>query len=669
MRIFILIVFFSLYTLICLAQKDQKNAYRDSLTSILNGKYRDSIKAEAAFKLVDFFAETDSSTAVSLIKKARVWAKPYPKLIARSYWFEAAIYEERNYPLTEKLFMTADSLLSKYQDKKTYSLRSMIWHNFALIQQRKDDLRSVADILIYKALPLSKKTGNKVFIGTEYTSIGSIFFSLGQFEKALPYQKEGLKYLVDAAPENYYLLINAHLSLSESYFHLKNDQQAQHHLNMAKSVLNKTKGEKFDFYIARFWLDYYRNSTRLLTRTKHYQEAMVEAEKASELAIKLKDLYSSQDIILDKYAILFQQKKYSEAKSLLQTIKNEPKINSLTNKRYTIIQTMAEINFATGDYKEAYLWLKKSKLLGDSINESKLKTDINALEIKYQATENQQKIKNLNHERKQNALLLRNSKQNTFLLILASFFLLVIVILFFIYHRNYKKLAEQRAINYYQNIADLQQKQQLEISKAMLNAEEKERNRVARDLHDGLGGMLSGLKINLSSWAKTREMEFQDAELERIVKQLDGSVTELRHIARNMMPQTLLKFGLEVALKDLTESAMGNTIHIDFQPLNISGNIALEEQIIIYRIVQEILTNALKHAQATEIVLQCSENEKYFYITIEDDGVGFDTSNYKKGLGLENIKNRVAYLKGNFEIESQPQNGTSINIEIPISYV
>jgi signal transduction histidine kinase len=133
-----------------------------------------------------------------------------------------------------------------------------------------------------------------------------------------------------------------------------------------------------------------------------------------------------------------------------------------------------------------------------------------------------------------------------------------------------------------------------------------------------------------------------------------------------MMPETLLKFGLEIALKDLCEFYMRDSIHIDFQAFCIQENLPLTVQINIYRIVQEILSNAIRHANAENIVLQCSQDGNDFFITIEDNGTGFDTSILarKKGMGLDNVKNRVEYLKGKTEIISTPGEGTTINIEL-----
>ncbi|WP_293307674.1 sensor histidine kinase [Pedobacter sp. UBA5917] len=664
--ILLLLIFCHLTGKAQLQAADQQ--YTDSLNRIINGSTADSLKAVAGFKLTDFWAEHDSTKAVFYLKNARKQSRKYPLLFARSYWFESLIYIEKDYVKAEKLLIRADSLLTKFSTKYVYRLRSMVWHNYALIQQHKDDLKTTLDILINRVLPLSKKAGDKEFTGTEYVSIGTIFTNIGQYDKAAPYLQNGLNALKDASPDKYYLLVNVYISISQNYYHQKNYSQTKKYLDLAKTILDKSDHVRTGYPMAIFWLDYYKSTTRYFINTNQKGLALVDANKAIKLAEELNDNYTLQEIVFEKYRILFEQKKFDQAKKTLLQIVNQPEINTLATNKLKLTESLSEVNYALGNIKEAYQLLKKSKTLSDSLNEGKTKEEINALEIKYKDAENQKKIAHLNAERKQHAVMIEKNKITTLLLVAASFFLLVIIALLYFYFNGYKKLAEQRAINYRQKVADLQQKQQLEISRAMLNAEEKERNRVAQDLHDGLGGMLSGLKINLSNWAKHSEMQLHDVELQRIVNQLDSSVTELRHIARNMMPQTLLKFGLEVALKDLAESAMGNNMHIDFQALNISKNIALEEQIIIYRIVQEILTNILKHARADEVVLQCSENEKHFYITIEDNGTGFDTSTYKKGMGIENIKNRVAYLKGSLEIDSKPGNGTNINIEIPISY-
>jgi signal transduction histidine kinase len=158
-------------------------------------------------------------------------------------------------------------------------------------------------------------------------------------------------------------------------------------------------------------------------------------------------------------------------------------------------------------------------------------------------------------------------------------------------------------------------------------------------------------------------------DLPLIINQLDRSVNELRRIARNMMPESLLNSGLETALKEICESFASPALTVDFQAYNVEKDIAQDMQVTIFRIVQELLANAVRHATASSILVQCSQNENTFYITVEDNGKGFNTSqiNVTKGIGLTNVKNRVDYLKGTLDIESAPGTGTTINIEFHVS--
>ena len=227
-------------------------------------------------------------------------------------------------------------------------------------------------------------------------------------------------------------------------------------------------------------------------------------------------------------------------------------------------------------------------------------------------------------------------------------------------------MAQQQQQLYKKELKEIEQVAQLKVYDAMLQGQEQERNRVARDLHDGLGGMLAGVKLKLSAIAGKEEIKKTDMELYKVITQLDQSVSELRRIARNMMPETLLQLGLEPALKDLCSSLETPGLKIDFEAPGLGSHIPQPAQITIYRIIQELLSNALRHAQAKNILVQCTQNEGHVFITVEDDGIGFDVNKSagKNGIGLSNIKSRVEFLKGKFEIHSAPGEGTTVNIEV-----
>ncbi|WP_050019705.1 sensor histidine kinase [Chryseobacterium sp. P1-3] len=368
-----------------------------------------------------------------------------------------------------------------------------------------------------------------------------------------------------------------------------------------------------------------------------------------------------------KYDIFKKSKRYAEAKSLLEEILKEKTLGQDLNNRKTIYSHLSGINEIMGNPSEALLWEKKYSQLNDSLNAENVKLEINKLETKFNTSEKEKKIAFLSAEKNQKQMEVNKKNYYLWVLSLALLSFTGLLIFLFIIYRNNKKLSEQKEINLQQKIKDIKQKEELALTKAILEGEERERERVAKDLHDGLGGMLAGVKINLSTWSSTHLNPDLHRDFYKILGQLDNSVSELRHVARNLMPESLLNFGLEIALRDLCEFYTRKDLEIDFQAIDIDKELPLNTQLNIYRIVQELLANAIKHAEATNILLQCSQSQENFFITIEDNGKGFENSKVQnnKSMGLRNLKNRVDYMKGTMEVSSDSQ-GRTINIELNI---
>jgi signal transduction histidine kinase len=196
---------------------------------------------------------------------------------------------------------------------------------------------------------------------------------------------------------------------------------------------------------------------------------------------------------------------------------------------------------------------------------------------------------------------------------------------------------------------------------------ETERSRLAKDLHDGLGGMLSGIKLTLGSIPGNMVLTGENSiVLTKAIHQLDNTITEMRRVAHSMMPEALLRFGLSEAIQDycdwINES---NLVKMKFTQIGLNDSIEKPTEVILYRIVQELSNNAIKHATAENIFIQLNKHEKGLTLTVEDDGKGFTITQNIKGDGLQNVQSRVAYLKGSMEINSKAGEGSSFTIEIP----
>ena len=205
----------------------------------------------------------------------------------------------------------------------------------------------------------------------------------------------------------------------------------------------------------------------------------------------------------------------------------------------------------------------------------------------------------------------------------------------------------------------MEQQREIEVSRALVEGEEQERLRLARDLHDGLGGMITGIKMKLDSKARL----IDDDDLPKIVCQLDTVLAELRRTARNLIPENLMKYGLEDALKDFCQSLSTDQTRITFYCNDLSGIADKNTQLVLYHIMLELVNNAVRHAEASQILLQCTLEDGVILIDVEDDGKGFDLQNTKRNMGLNNIEMRVKYLEGKMNFDSRPGKGTTITIE------
>ncbi|MFM2327705.1 MAG: hypothetical protein RIR31_1907, partial [Bacteroidota bacterium] len=240
----------------------------------------------------------------------------------------------------------------------------------------------------------------------------------------------------------------------------------------------------------------------------------------------------------------------------------------------------------------------------------------------------------------------------------------LLLIISFLGYRNFKSRQKIQQ----QKITELEKDKQLLAIDAMLKGQEEERSRIAKDLHDGLGGMLSGVKL---SFVNMKENMVMDAEsvssFENSIMQLDNTIAELRKVAHNLMPEALVKFGLKNAILDFCNAMqISSKTKIIFEQMGTERQLSNTADLYIYRIVQELINNAIKHAAPNQILVQLTKTTEKILLTVEDDGRGFNTEQlqFSKGIGMKNIQQRVNYFKGKIDIASQPTEGTSVNIEL-----
>lgn len=631
--------------------------YLDSLKNVINTKASTQSVAESAFLLSNYYRNTDSSLSRKYLEQGRKLAQKNPYLLAKYFYFEGQYNLDHDKEKAALFYQRSIKALSKFKTEESAFLQALAWYSYGVTQKNKEGYPFLLKIILEKSIPLVEKYENSKSLGFLYTQLAIILTYNAEFEKAGNYNKKALAILEKSYPHSSELFYTYLNSASNFCYQAKGDE-AKKFLNKAEKMIQPYPESSANAF-------YYYGKTLYLITKQRNEEALPVIEKGIFYSTKFSQNLLAQMFYFNKYDILKKLRRYDEAKKTLEDILAEQTLASDLNNRKAIYKQLSALNEEMGNPKEALLWEQKYSKLNDSLNTESVKLEINKIEAKFNAAEKERKIANLNAEKKQRELEV--SEKNSYLIGLSLVLLLLIIffIFLFVIYRKNKKISEQKEINLQQKITDIKQKEELSLTKAILEGEERERERIARDLHDGLGGMLAGVKINFSTWSSHHLNPEKDKEFYRILSQLDNSVAELRHVARNLMPESLLNFGLETALNDLCEFYIRKDLDIDFQPINIEKKLPLNIQLNIYRIVQELLANAVKHSGANNILLQCSQSEENFFITIEDNGKGFakNSEEKTKSLGLRNLKNRVDYLKGKMEISSDHE-GTTINIEL-----
>lgn len=315
-------------------------------------------------------------------------------------------------------------------------------------------------------------------------------------------------------------------------------------------------------------------------------------------------------------------------------------------------QSMSEIEEMRNNPTRSLMYMKQFTALKDSIMSVEKIKQIEGLNAKYQAEKKEQQLKLKQAEIDKKNMLLWG-------VILLAGVLIYAGISTVRKNRAQARLQLQQAIS----------REQENAARAIIETEDKERQRIAAELHDGIGQMMSAAKMNLSVFEN--ELGFSDENqkkaFENVISLVDMSCRELRSVSHQMMPNALLKKGLAEAVREFIDRIDKRVISVSLHTEGLDEHIDKHTESVLYRVIQECVNNVLKHAGASHLDISMIRDNDGLSVTIEDDGKGFDTGNrdLQEGIGLKNIRSRIQFLKGTVEYHSSPGNGTLVAIHIP----
>ncbi|MEM9921818.1 MAG: tetratricopeptide repeat protein [Bacteroidota bacterium] len=666
----------------------------DSLEKVLQLSASDTLKVDLMVELSWQWQRKNDANARSYAEKAQTLAKAknYEKGQADALISLGALYmNDKAFDRALTFFTSAlhirKSLGKQMQVASTYN-------NLGLLYKFQQQYDQAIDYYQQGLSALSVENDSKLK-AVLYNNTGTCYLRMGRFEEAIQYLlrgieiREQIKDFPGAAYSyldlgSYYLTTHNLSKAIDSYLRsldiftkckLKNGQ-AKCYMNLgACSFTIKKYQEALDFYQKALLLDefldqddlalIYKNTGAAYDKLQQYDLSMNAFQKGLRLFSEIGDAeeqaavyynigYALQEQNKPKMAVTFLQKARSSVDSLQTPI--------LQSKVY---DALASIHAKLQQNEKALFYSQRYNEIQDSLNNS----FVNALNYK------------LNYEeiQKENALLreaqlISSSRQQLIVLSLTALVVIISAVSFFVYFsivsRQKRQAAERAAQDAYREIDDLLRDQEIKINYARLEGQDKERLRVAQDLHDGLGGMLSTVKLYFSHLDSKLSHLQQDnlQQFNKATELLDNACEEVRKIAYNMHSGVLSNYGLKAELDELVHTIQSSSpLQVNLFTHGFDKRLRPEIEVNLYRIIQELVSNALKHSRCKKLVLQLNQLAGILNVIVEDDGIGFDPEAVKdkKGLGLKNIRTRVNDMGGKMHVDASPGRGTTVTIDIP----
>ncbi|MBC8768542.1 hypothetical protein H4O18_11110 [Arenibacter sp. BSSL-BM3] len=631
-------------------QSTEINSHKDQLKSL--GK--DSLTVAYYYEYGSTFENSLPDTAMYYYNMARNLSTEikYRKGEA-SYASHAIEILNDQGKFRESLDLTLEALRI-YEEIGTVKDLAIANLNVGSEWQYLSDFQLAAEYYL-KAMKLAEEIGDKRLQRITNNNLASIFINLKEYVKGLDYANKSL--IIAKELKNEYAISSSTLNIATAQLYLKEYDNA---------LANYSEIEKIGLQINDFevildgWLgmaDVF-SAKKSIPQALDYYMKVIDFSK-EKLALEY-EMYAYMGIS-DAYVYL---EDYDEAEKFIwKGIDLAQKLGSKYELKDLYLRASG-LKEKTKDFQKALEYYKQYETLNDSIIGEKSITNINLLEAKFDSEKKETMINNLETEKKINQLAIQQKSSLNYLLIGA---IVMVVVISFLAFRNYshkQKLNQQR-------INELEKEKQLTATEAVLKGEEQERTRLAKDLHDGLGGMLSGIKYSFQTMKSDLIMTPDNQKaFARSMDMLDSSIQEMRRVAHNLMPESLVRFGLDIALEDYCKGInKSGALQINYQSIGLKDHkFEQTTAITIYRIIQELIGNTLKHAAAKNAIVQVTKSDNLLTITVEDDGKGFDIRllNKSKGMGWINIKHRVDFLKGKLDVNSKEGNGTSVHIEFEI---
>lgn len=627
-----------------------QQALADSLErAIRTGVARDTSRVNALNRLAVFYWYKDSERAFQLSREAVTLAEKlkFKRGLAAAWNILGVSYDIKSQFDSAIHYYNLAAELSR--EIGYVKVEGSALNNIGMVYKNRGEFSKSLEIYL-DALRLFEKQKDELHIGRAYNNIGLVYFDLKQYHKALDYHEKSLK-IREKVGDKYG--VGASLTnLGLAWSNLGDDDKA---LKFYEQSL-KIKEEIND----KYGLGILLNNMAIIYQAKKKNEKALEMYNKSEQYHRdIDDDYGLVYTYVNMSVVLSNLKNFERSKAVLDSAM---RISINLKSRARIAKVLEGYSFyypKTGNYVKAYQALRSLDSIKDSLYTENMSRSIAEMNTKYETEKKESEIALLNQQNEIKTLEIHASKirQRNSLLVAGIVVLLTIsgMTLWYVRtkYRNRVKLESEKA------------QMQKSAFAAVVTAEENERKRIAMELHDGLGQLLSAARLNVSVLEDTTNNEDREV-VENAEALIDQAIADLRNISHNLMPSALIRLGLVSALNDMAEKINSSRqIAVKVEATGISARLPENFEIAIYRVVQEAVNNILKHANARNISVSLGLIGENLSLTIADDGKGMPEDAGKKsgrGIGWDDIRSRVSLFNGNMKLYSEPGKGTQLSI-------
>ncbi len=642
---------------------------------------RDYNKAENQLS-VGYDLKSKSNIYIDICLKLAVTAKKKKNLLRAESYFKEAISilkSTQNFKKAIKATNSLGTLMAQQQQYKkaaTYyneSLQLAILHKD--LKGQSSAFLNLGNVFYFKgnwdkaisyyieSAQIKETLKDNTGIAKIHNNIAAIYKQQKRFTKSLTYFRKS---------EHFYQNTNDSIKLAETWINI-----ASVHVFLKNPKTGLSFLQDALLYLKHF----NRPKTELIAQTnialaynmmKQFNESLLYLAHAEKKAQQLKKSYSLV-IIYNLYGVnYYELKKYNKAIDFYQKSYDLANKMDILNEQKKALFGLYETEQKKKNYQKSLIWHEKYTQIKDSLFNTNSATKILELQEKYETKQKEQEIAILNKENTTISLENQLKTDQLKLSLISISFVIVLIVILSLFFRQ--KSKNQKALLVYQEaqnkeqINQLIQKQEIRTLESVLTAQQNERKKLASDIHDNLGSYLATIKYQHEATKVTRQHEKKRRSQFKSMSQLISSAcAEVRAISHQMATGESFDFSLIPAIQKLVQRIRATKqFNIQFIHLLDALDASQETELALYKIIQELLSNVLKHAKATEVILQINGSSKDISIIVEDNGIGFDiTNSATNGIGLTNIIQRVEHLKGKTEINSSINLGTTILIILP----